>query len=143
MKSAYAPSINQLGEFIDSGVSASVASTTASATKLPLRGYGARPPFGVIADDLVYITQPGRYLVWVQVLFNFSSATGTRRAELWKNGALVDWCEHAAHSAGNVLFNAGPFQLNLQPGDYLGVYCRQDSGSSQPCFGQIMMQRQS
>lgn len=144
MKSAVAAlNLGAVGDFNSAGSVASAASGTA--TKAPLRGVMRFSPHCYIqgTNDNVYCAQSGLFVVTLTLNFQTASATGTRRAEVWKNGALWDWMETPANGSGNTILRPGGWLIPLVAGEYVSAYGTQGSGSAMNISGGITLERKA
>lgn len=119
--------VGTIGDYNSAGTSVSAANGTP--TKCAIRGTSVAAPFAVVVSDEIIVLERGLYVVSTSVLFA-ANATGTRRAEVWKNGALWDLVEGPANGANSCYVRYGGCPLRLVPGDRVACYGMQTSGGA-------------
>lgn len=131
--------LGAVSDFNSGGVNVSAANGTP--TKVALRNVGQSSPACVLVNDEAIIQESGLYAVTFTISFPTLNQLGTRRAELWKNGALWDLSEMPGNGGGFQSLRPGSMYLRLKPSDRLAAYGMQTSGSAMNISGGLSVQR--
>lgn len=119
--------VGMIGDYNSGGTNVSAA--TGASTKCAIRWAQVAAPFATIVSDEIVVQERGVYIVSLSVAFA-ANATGTRRAEVWKNGTLWDVVESPANGTNALTLRYAGCPLRLVPGDRVACYGLQTSGGA-------------